>query len=49
MTSNSRSQQSATIIPFPVQYQGPASTQQSQDDLQERRWQMEWERRNVED
>jgi hypothetical protein len=51
MTSKSRAQQSATIIPFPVQYRAPASAQESQQqaDLIELRWQKEWERRNVED
>ena len=50
MTSKSHSPQSATIIPFPMQHRAGATAHEpQQDDLEERRWQMEWERRNVED
>jgi hypothetical protein len=50
MSSTSRSQHSATIIAFPVRQRAAAVPQPSQqDDLEERRWQLEWERRNVQD
>jgi hypothetical protein len=50
MRSNSYRQQSATIIAFPVRNR-PAAAQESQQsiDLDERRWQLEWERRNIQD
>jgi len=50
MPSNFRSQQSATIIAFPVRQRAAAVPQQSQqDEIEERRWQLEWERRNIQD
>jgi hypothetical protein len=51
MTNNSRSQQSATIIPFPLHHRAATIPQQSQQemDCEELRWQLEWERRNIQD
>jgi hypothetical protein len=49
--SSNRSQQSATIIAFPVRRRAAVAVQESQHaiDLDERRWQLEWERRNIQD
>jgi hypothetical protein len=51
MPNTSRSQLSATIIPFPVARRAAPVPQRSQQemDLDERRWQLEWERRNIQD
>ena len=51
MTSHLRSQQSATIIAFPGNRSAAVASQQSQHeiDMEERRWQLEWERRNIQD
>jgi hypothetical protein len=48
---NNSSPQSATIIAFPVRGRAVQQQQQQQQqiDWDERRWQLEWERRNVQD
>ena len=48
---NNSSQQSATIIAFPIRHRAAATVQplQQEIDWEERRWQLEWERRNIQD
>jgi hypothetical protein len=48
---NNSNQQSATIIAFPIRYRAVAAVQPAQQEIdwEERRWQLEWERRNVQD
>ena len=50
MSSNSHRQQSATIIAFPIRHRAAAAQEPQQSiDMDERRWQLEWERRNIQD